>query len=308
MAVIKKICLNENKEYPITSFFESDKGSIYGAYGIIPFCKKCIGNTVKDYFTSYNDKRVAIFLTCIKFDVGFFNDVYENVFREDMAVDRLMFAYLEERSNLSKSNDGGFNTTGYSMGIFELIRTYIDSGGSQNAEVQPNWVNYIITEDDLDFWGTQYSQEDYYFLSNTLNSYVESFSHATDNASIVELLKQICYTSLEIRNERKQEKPNISYIDGLTKRLSELLGSANMKPSQKKDTKADVDTFGVLIDRIEHDDPIPNPLPEWEKNDLFKELGDFIVGHIARMIDRDSEASESYEKMLEEYTVRVDDE
>ena len=301
------LCLSENKEYPVGSFFPSDENSIYGGYQYIPFCKKCIGNTAKEYYKAYDDKKLAILLTCMKYDVRFFLETYENVFKNDIAIDRLMFAYIEAQYKSPVSERGSFNDTGYSMGIFEIIKTYLESGASNPDSIKASWVSYVVTQDDLDFWGDNYSQEDYYFLTNTLNRYIESFGHATQSASTIDLVREICYTTLEIKKARTKEKTSPQDIDKLNIRLSNLLGDAHMRPNQKKDSSSVGDSFGVFIERIENEEPIPDPLPEWTANDIFKEVGQWIVGHIAKMLEKPSEDTEFYDEEMEKYTVTLED-
>lgn len=300
-------CLNENTEYPITSFFKADKSSIFGAYGHIPFCKKCIGTIANEFYKSYSDKKLAIFLTCMKLDVRFIFTIYENVCRDNISADRLALAYIE--AFIESGEIGSFNDSGYSMGVFETIRTYLETGNANSDDIEESWVSYIVTQDDLDFWGGggQYSQEEYYILSNTLNRYLESYPKIVDSASSIDLVRQICYTSLEIKKARESEKPDFNQVENLTKRLSSLLTDANMKPSQKKDALAEVDTFGLLIKKIEDEDPLPDPLPEWTDNDVFKDVGEWIVGHIGKMLGKDVDGVDNYEDEMKELTVTIED-
>lgn len=298
-------CLNENKEYPITSFFDADKSSIFGAYGNIPLCKKCIGNIAKEFYKAYSDKKLAVFLTCLKLDVRFVTALYEEIERDNISADRMALGYIE--AFIKSEEEGSFNDSGYSMGVFETLRSYLDTSNAMQDDIEASWVSYIVTQDDLDFWGSQYSQEDYYYLSNTLNRYLESYPKLADNASSIDLLREICYTTLDIKNERSSEKPNLKLISELNTKLSSLLSDSNIKPSQKKDTMSDVDTFGLLIKRIEETDPLPNPLPEWEKEDMMKEIGEFIVGHISKIVGKDVEGMDGYDEIMEEHTVSDSD-
>ena len=87
-----------------------------------------------------------------------------------------------------------------------------------------------------------------------------------------------------------------------------MLADAHMKPSQKKESSGNADTFGEMIRRIENDDPIPDPLPEWTENDVFKDVGEWIVGHIGRMIGKNVEGVDGYDTEMEELTVSIEDE
>ena len=302
MAIERRLCLNENKQYPTTTFFKADPSSIYGALGYIPFCKKCIGGIANEFYKAYSDKKFAILLTCMKLDVRFFIDTYENVFLDELSADKLMLAYLDSLQN-DELVSGNFDDSGYSLGLYETLRSYLDTGNLGSSDIEASWVNYIVTQDDLDFWGGRYNQEEYYILSNTLDDYLESFPHATSSASSIDLLKNICYTTLDIKNARDMEQPDSKLITELTKRLSDLLGHANMKPNQKKVADNSTVTFGTLIKKIENEDPLPDPMPDWTDNDIFKDVGEWIVGHLSRMLGKDVEGLDTYEKDLEEFTV-----
>lgn len=305
-------CLKENKQYPTSNFFPAKKDSIYGEFGYIPFCKTCISDMAKSYFTAFSDRELAIFLTCMKLDVGFDKELYEKVVTDKLGVERAIRAYLTEYSKTSKVLYTNGDKMSFALGIFEMIKDYLSVNDLEEKSLDFDWVKYKVTENDIAFWGSDYSQEEYYFLTYTFEEYFESYS--VDSPASRELLKQICLTTLEIRKLRdiqkktESEAEKLTYnkaIDDLTNRLLKILSDNNMKPNQKKNLNDNQESFGTLIKKWEDEDPVPDPFTEWQKNNIFKDVAIWITGHIREMLGYESQPD--YIEERDKYTVDGDD-
>ena len=84
-----------------------------------------------------------------------------------------------------------------------------------------------------------------------------------------------------------------------------LLGSANLKPSQKTDPATkEQDTFGTLIMKLEKERPVPEPNPEWEDvDDISKYVDAYFLGHLSKLLHVENDAAEAYENELKKNTV-----
>lgn len=310
----KHFCSKDGKEYPSSNFYKAPENTIYGEIGYIPVCKSCISKLSKNYYNAYQDIMLSVFLICIKIDLGFDKELYESVVTDKLGVERATKTYLDAYTKQNNPKFTNADDMGYALGLFDVIYDYLKASDLEDKEeIEMEWVTYKVTENDISFWGKDYSQEEYYLLTKTFDDYLDSFTVETPSAR--ELLKQICLTTLEIRNLRdiqrsaesqEQKLVHNKTIDELTTRLLKILNDNNMKPNQKKNVSDSQESFGTLIEKWEFEDPVPDPFSEWERNNIYKDVGIWIVGHIRKMLGK--EKIEEYEEELEKYTVeRVDD-
>lgn len=111
----------------------------------------------------------------------------------------------------------------------------------------------------------------------------------TDGANIADptersLYKQICILEATINRDSAQGKA----IDKNVNALNTLLGSMNLKPTQKKDeadSSVDGTPFGVWIRRWENTKPIPEPDPELKDVDgIVRYISIWFLGHLCKML------------------------
>lgn len=291
-------CLYDGQEYPIQGFYKASKRGVYKGLGYIPYCKKSLSEIAKNYYSINKNKMLAILYTCMKIDVGFDMEHYEKTVPPNMNVSRSIITYLDSyvKGNEYPTSD----ETLYSLGIYDLIQDYMLEGAGGNLDdVKMSWTSYQVTDHDIMFWGEGLTQSSYHFLTTTLVEYMESYSFDTPVSR--ELLKQICLTTLDLRNARKVGG-DTKAIDDLTKRLSGLFNDSNIKPNQKRDINDSQESFGTLVEKFETEKPIPDPFSEWERNNIFRELSVWIVGQIQRMHDKPT--LQEFDEELDKYTVK----
>lgn len=148
-------------------------------------------------------------------------------------------------------------------------------------------------------FGSGYSNEDLMFLENEYQDWITRYP--CENKSQELLFKRICFKELEIDKAQKDGK-DTKELDAT---LQNLMGSLNIKPSQKtSNTLTDNLTFGQLIDKWEQDKPIPEPEEEFrdvDKIGLYIDV--FFKGHLSKMMGLKNAFSSLYEKFMSKYTV-----
>ena len=93
-------------------------------------------------------------------------------------------------------------------------------------------------------------------------------------------------------------------IDKSINALNNLLGSANLKPVQKKrdeslDANVESTPFGVWIRKIENTRPISDPDPEFADVDsVIKYITVWFFGHICKMLKIENKYSRLYEEEM----------
>ena len=85
-----------------------------------------------------------------------------------------------------------------------------------------------------------------------------------------------------------------------------LLGSANLKPSQKKveAQASDGTPFGVWIQRWENERPIPEPDKEFDDVDgITRYISVWFLGHLCKILKIKNSYSRMYEEAIERLRV-----
>lgn len=144
-----------------------------------------------------------------------------------------------------------------------------------------------------------YNSEDLMYLENEYQDWTTRYP--CENKAQELLFKRICFKELEIDKAQKSGK-DTKELDAT---LQNLMGSLNVKPSQKtSNTLTDNLTFGQLIDKWEQEKPIPEPDEEFKDVDKIGLYIDvFFKGHLSKMMGLKNAFSSLYEKFMSKYTV-----
>lgn len=160
-----------------------------------------------------------------------------------------------------------------------------------------------IPKEDLAFWGSGYSSKSTY---DELNQKYEQWTSNLGELDPAEqaIYKQICVLEYTINKDSAAGKS----IDKHVNALNQLLGSANLKPAQKKADEADAgfDTtpMGVWIARWEKDLPIPEPDPEFKDVDnIVRYIEIWFKGHLSKMVGLKNSYSKMYEDEINKLRV-----
>lgn len=294
----KLICVRHGgKPMRVTNFYMASDLSLYRGLGYLPICKKCLYEIIEDYSNKHKDMKLAMYHMCRLIDVGFNNNLYDSALEKGVDDSRKIF-----QSYIVQYN---------SLGVLNNIQSSFDDGehignediicGEEEVEEEiftPTDIDFELTAEIVNFWGRGLDKDEYLFLINEFHEYTSSYE--CDSPAMERLLQQAAYESLEIRRKRESRDP----ADKNLKNLQDLLGAANIKPVQETGADAnDQVTFGTLIKKWENEEPIPDPLPEWEDKDVFKYVRVWFLGHLSKMIGLDNPFEEEYKDELNKHTV-----
>ena len=151
-------------------------------------------------------------------------------------------------------------------------------------------------------FGVGYKPDEYYYLREQYDEWITRYEAKTKAQE--ELFKAICITQLTIRRAQQQNNPKA--IADATKSFQDLLGSANLKPSQNNDNAlVEQNTFGTLIKKWEDERPIPEAEDEFKDVDGIKRYIDaYFFGHLAKVMKIDNDYSKIYDEEMAKYTVQ----
>lgn len=254
--------------------------------GLMSVCKDCVNQIYENVSLATNgNMEEAIYRVCKMLNVLFSSKVVDSL--------KLHLAKQEAQ--------------GTSKQIFGLYKSHLGRHLSLNQGLSGTFVeNPVIfskgdtiekIENETDdfkeylkvFWGNGLSVEDYGYLESELGRWKKT--HSCSNAAEETLLREVCFTQLEIRKSRLEGNDPSALI----KRLQELMKTANLASPVAASQSQDV--FGVWIKEIE----TKTPAEWWEDNRIFKDvdglmvyINDFIVRPIRNFImsTRDFKISE----------------
>lgn len=161
-----------------------------------------------------------------------------------------------------------------------------------------------IPDDVIAFWGPSYTPDMYLELEQRREYWMTKLpKEIVFDAGTEALIRQICSLEIDINRDRADGKQ----VDKLVNTLNNLLGSAQLKPTQKADSAkgANASTpFGVWIKRFEDERPIPEVDPSLRDVDGIKKyISVWLLGHLAKMLGLKKAELKLYEEEIEKLRV-----
>lgn len=302
------ICPRCGSEYSTRrGHFHVCYGQNYKGVGYLPICHKCIATMFDKYLMTCGDARLAMRQICRKLDLYWSDDVFDFV-KKRSATKTLVVAYMKRLTGtnyVGKSYDDTLEEEGV-LWKFDSNNTQRTPDGVVGADVQAVDGAEAEAEDSvpkeiIDFWGPSYSADMYIELEKRRVYWMRKlkFDDGTElDAGTEALIRQICSLEIDINKERSEGRTP----DKLITALNTLLGSAQLKPDQRKDdvSKVDANTpFGVWIKRWENERPIPEVDPSMRDVDGIKKyIATWFHGHLAKMLGLKKAELKLYEEEI----------
>lgn len=267
----KKVCQGKCERSLVLSRFYSTSSPFF-LDGKIHICRDCVFDIIEEDFEGFQSLMKLI-------DKPIYEDLYDNDVGD----------YVRQMNSLPQ---------------YRSVR-YEDStlfSESKSIEYKTRARPLELSEEDMrdseDFWGIGKPEEHYIWLNAEFADYLSRYE--VDSKTLEDLITEICLTRLDIRLRRESNHD----VDKQIKTLNDLMGSANLKPSQETGNQSvEQETFGTLIRKWEDTRPIQDD-SEWRKNDdIGKYLKTWFTGHLMRMFNIENEDEKEYYKEISKYTV-----
>jgi len=265
------------------------------AIGVYPQCKKCVLAEVeqrKNKNDKPNETKDSVQKMLQKMDLPYIDSLYESLCKD--VADEIneknkrspFLAYLPPIKSLPNWKGKTYADSEFEPGVI-----------ADEEEVKLN--QKTIKAAKKRFGAGIYNNEQYMFLEQEYQDWTHRYS--CENKSQELLFQRICCKELEI-NEAQRAGKDTKELD---KTLQDLLGSANLKPSQNNSNAlTEAKTFGQLIEKWENEKPIPEPDEEFKDVDRIGLYIDvFFKGHLSKMMGLKNGFSSLYEKFMRKYTV-----
>lgn len=286
--------------------FRVSYASSHKGIGYIPICGECIDLMYDSYLAQCHNAKDAVRQMCRKLDLYWNNTAYESIAKKSNNR-TMMSQYIQRISTIAyagKSYDDTLAAEG-TLWSFGPNGVSVAQAPAQQEDTEPEDEKIEISDDVIAFWGPgntpkmyQELQQRYLYWKEHLPTGVD-----TDDIGVQALLRQICSVEIELNKLRAAGKSTDKAVNS----LNTLLGSAMLKPAQKKDeADAAIDNtpFGVWIRKWEDGKPIPKPDPELEDVDGIKKyVFTWLHGHLCKMLGIKNSYSRLYDEAIAEMRV-----
>lgn len=290
----------------LKGYFPVCYAPLYKGIGHLPYCRDCVDEMYQIYLTESGDPRKSVRQMCRKLDIYWSQQVYETT--EKKASQRsVMTSYLAKIAGLKYAGKGYDDTLREEGTIWNDVpeiqtqEPVIESAANDERieDIDPT----IIMK-----WGPGYPPSMYKELEERWEYWMTRYPDNADlDIGTEALIRQICNLEIDINRDRAAGKS----IDKNVNMLNTLLGSAMLKPAQKKDdaeTAMEKTPFGVWIKRWENYRPIPEPDPELNDVDgIIRYIEIWFKGHLAKMLGLKNAYSKMYEEEMERRRIELPD-
>lgn len=266
-------------------------------HGRLTVCGDCVDAFMMMYRSETGDDLESARRVCMKFDVYWDPALFMSATRSGIHTTSAIRVYLS-RMGLAKYKGKTFDDS-LKIELANGIATYAAPPADKKERVIVE-----ATPEDIDFWGTGFSDEEYMRLNKKYSDWT-SVVQSDEPLTLGEqtLYRTICILETTIDRNAAAGKP----VEASIKQLNDLLGEVNAKPKQKKITDESDEAFGDLpfgvgIRVFENERPVPKPLPEFDDVDgVRKYVTVWFFGHLCHMLH----IKNSYCKMYEEEMERL---
>lgn len=293
-----KCCRCEKTFKKQKSNFPASQSSLFkGNGGYLPICNRCVEELFEHYKEVLGSDVEAIKRICLKFDIYWNMEVYNMLNKSSSSGSKV-------RTYIAKTNLFKYIGKTYDDTLDEI--TSSDREIVDISDIKDNITGEDIIEPELvSFWGGGFTPTFYRELQALYDEWTKGLDQDVIDVGEKEIYKQICILKATINRDVANGKSVEKHINT----LNTLLGSANLKPIQKKEeenmgTSIDGVPFGMGIKMCENTRPIPEPDPEFQDVDgIIRYISIWFLGHLCKMLRIKNTYSKLYEREMEKLRV-----
>lgn len=294
------ICSKCGKSYGRRKgYFPVNYGLLYKGVGYVSVCKDCIDAMYNGYLSQCNSAKDAVRQMCRKLDLYWSDKVYEVVERKN-TTSTMMTSYIAKINTVSYSGKSYDDTlaeegTLWNWGVQAVVQETPVYSAEETQQDEPE-----ISDDVIAFWGAGYTPEMYESLEQRRSYWMSRFPEDYElDIGTEAIIRQICSLELDINRDRAAGRA----VDKSVNALNTLLGSASLKPTQKKadDTDSSIDKtpLGVWAQRLEYKRPIKEVDPELQDVDgIVRYISIWYLGHLCKMLGIKNTYCKLYEEEI----------
>lgn len=258
-------CRKCEKILPKGDFYDSVDLGFIDTNGKLSVCKSCIQKLYDKLFMETQSIEKTIHKLCVSLNIKYSNEAVsatkshiETMLANGKVVNAVFGVFKQKIISTQKSMDKSIQED----------NTYADIGTIYISQETINTKEIPIPQELQDFWGKDISRDDIEFLEGEYTKF--RGTHKADTHAEITLLKQVCFTLLDIKNARTAGDST----EKLVKELREVMGSLAIAPDAVKKAGAgkETESFGLWIQDIERFEPA-----EWvstdPRGDMYRDVG-----------------------------------
>ena len=290
----------------LKGYFPVSYSYLYKGTGYLPYCKDCVDGMFAAYLQECKDSKVAVRQMCRKLDLYWSEKVYEAVEKQN-STRSMMTSYIT-KINAVKLASKSYDDTLREEGVLWLEPKAYSNMETVITGVDISDEELNVSDDIVLFWGPGYTPSMYMELENRRKYWMSKYPQEAElDIGTEALIRQICSLEIDINKARMEGKPIDKYVNS----LNTVLGSANLKPTQKKeDADAELEKMplGVGIQKWEYSRPLP-PTPKEKRdiNQVIKNITTWYLGHACKMVGIRNSYCKMYEDAMAELRVENPD-
>lgn len=265
--------------------------------GYLPVCRHCVEEMFQHYKAALGDEKSAIRRICMKFDIYWNDQIYAMLNKASTSASRIS-TYIS-KSNMFQFVGKTFDDTlDEETGVFQRAAEATDIDASDI--IASVGEDITITSEMMEFWGAGFAPSFYIDLERRLKYWTGNTDRNAMDVSECAIIRQICMLEVTIARDTAVGKQTDKSVNA----LNNLLGSANLKPVQKRkdenmDAIAESRPFGVWIRKIENTRPISEPDPSFKDVDgIIRYISVWFFGHLCKMLKINNKYSRLYEEEM----------
>lgn len=280
-------------------YFPVNYGQLYKGIGYVSVCKDCIDKMYNGYLSQCNNAKDAVRQVCRKLDLYWSDKVYEIVNRKN-TTSTMMTSYIAKINTVSYSGKSYDDTLAEEGTLWSWSDIPVMEPENTQTDVQEDEEDIEIPEDVIAFWGNGYTSEMYTNLEQRRSYWMSRFPDGYElDIGTEAIIRQICSLELDINRDRAMGRA----VDKSVNALNTLLGSASLKPTQKKtedaDSSIDKTPLGVWAQRLEYKRPIKEADPELQDVDgIVRYISIWYLGHLCKMLGIKNTYCKLYEEEI----------
>lgn len=307
MSSDRSICTKCGREYSRRKgYFPVSYALLHKGIGYIPVCKECIDGLYNTYLSQCKNAKDAVRQVCRKLDLYWSENVFEVVSRKS-TTRSMMTQYIAKINTVTyagKSYDETLSEEGtlWSFGEnYKQDNIEEDDSASKKEDIISGSVPEV-SDEIAAFWGFGYTPEMYAALEQRRSYWMSRFPKGIElDVGTETIIRQICSLELDINRDRAAGRS----IDKSVTALNTLLGSANLKPVQKKQDDLDAELsstpLGVWLYRYENKRPLPEIDDDLKDTNGIRKYVFTWMGHLCKMLG----IKNAYSKMYEDEVSRL---
>lgn len=302
-------------------FFAQSYAPMYKGVGFLPICNNCIKILFTSYIHDCMNEKDAVRQMCRKLDLYWDEDIYNQVSKRSTQ-ENLIFKYIAKTNATNYLGRCYDDTLAYENSLWNFGQAGIPQAETvvqvekeyqeEQCDEEDDEImtlsddNLEITEDIIRFWGSGYPKSMYKKLEQRRRYWMSRWADGSDlDVGAEALIRQICSLELDINRDRMDGKP----IEKSVNALNNLLGSINLKPSQKKDEDLEASIvstpLGVWLYRYEQERPLPEIDDDCKDVNGIRKYVFTWMGHLCKMMGKKNDYSKLYEEEIERLRVEM---